>query len=151
MEVSSQWADTLLGLERLLLLKVAVWGALTTVAGTLLVALHRAAALTATTAPVFRSLGIALGGLGIAELVFAVLARVTTDLRDLESATSLDRGLWLAAGLALGWSTAALGLAFSALRARPRRNPMAGASLGVALHGFALSFLALQLAMAVVR
>lgn len=148
MEASAQWADSLLGLERLLLLKVAIWGALSVVLGTALLAFGR---LSPPRSAMLASFGGALMVLGIAELAFALVARESVGLRDLHSATRLDRALWLVAGLAIAWSTAALALAIQTLRARPPRARPAGAMIAVALHGAAIALLALQLGSALVR
>jgi hypothetical protein len=145
-ESSIQWADSVLALERLFFLKLAVWGALSVIAGTGLFALARRGS---RESPLLSSLAVNLTVVGAIELVAALLCRHGARLRDLTTATSLDRTLWMVAGIALGWASAAL---LVAVRLRmPAAAPTVGAATAIALHGVAIAILALQLAFALVR
>jgi hypothetical protein len=149
-DVSAQWADTLLGLERLFFLKIALWGTLSVVTATALLAISRRRG---GDTPVITAIAVVMASLGALELAIALFARQGAGLRDLGSATELDRGLRLAAGVALGWGSAASVAAWrSWRRARDGTDArIAGASAGIALHASAIALLALQLARAVVR
>lgn len=148
MDATAQWADSLLLLERLYFLKLALWAALSVAVATLLVAVSQARS-----SPMIRSLAFTLGGVGISLLAFALIARSAARLRDLASATTLDRVLWLVAGLMIGWTVVAIGTALPALRrvASERARRVAGAAIGIAAHGAAIAMLSLQLASALVR
>ncbi len=149
MDVTAQWADSLLGLERLYFLKLMLWGATSVVAGTVICALT---AVKGRSAPMLRALALSLAVLGVAELGAALALRAGTGLRDLESATTLDRALWLVSGLVLGWAVVAFLAALRAARRRPAPDARAaGLGMGVGLHGVAIAILTLQLARAIVR
>lgn len=147
MEVPAQWADTLLALERPLLLKIALWAAIAVVAGTLLVLVSRQRA----KPPLLEGLGLGLIAPGTAELLLALLARRGIGFRDLESATSLDRALWLAIGFAGAWASAAALFAYRERATGPAGSRAAGIAIGVAAHCGAIALLSLQLATALVR
>jgi hypothetical protein len=147
-DVTVQWADSILRLERLYLLKLAVWGGLAVAAGTLLFALGGHARRIILSV---RSLAMTLliGGVAVAGLAF--LLRSRTAMRDLSGAVALDRTLWLVSGIALGLMFAAVVAA-----GRPRRrtagdDSSTGIAIGVSLHAAAIAVLSLQLARAVVR
>jgi hypothetical protein len=147
MDASVQWADSILALERLFFLKLAVWGALSVVAGSALLALARRE----TTSAALSSLSLVLVIGGTLEVAIALVCRQGVRLRDLGAATSLDRMLWFVAGIAVGWTSAAL---FAAMRARARLPASAasvGSAIGLALHGVAIAFLTTQLARALIR
>lgn len=147
MEVQAQWADSLLGLERLLFLKIVLWAAFAIMVGTLLLVLGRQRERPL----LLEGLGLGLIAPGAAELLLSLLARGGVGLRDLESATSLDRALWVTIGLTSAWASAAL---FFAVRARltgPAGSREVGVGIGIAAHGVAIALLSLQLAASLVR
>jgi hypothetical protein len=143
------WSDTLQHAEQIHFLRVCFWGGLSTVAGTglLLVALtsRRASAMIlrfATVCTAFGVLELLLGGIGYR----------STPLRDVASATRLDRMSWLFVGLDLG--LAAVGLVLmSSWYWSPRVDAAAskrclsavGAGVATLLHGLALATLQLLL------
>lgn len=149
MDVTAQWADSLLALERLYFLKLVLWGAASVIAGTMIRAVT---AVKGRSAPMLRALAHSLAALGVAELGAALPLRAGAGLRDLGSATTLDRALWLVSGLVLGWAVVAFLAALRAARRRPASDARAaGLAIGVGLHGVAIAILTLQLARAIVR
>ncbi len=144
MDPTAQWADSLLGLERLFFLKVAVWAGLSVLAATALFAARNSGA---RSAPTLEGLASSLFSVGAPLLVVSLLLRHGAGMRDLASATALDRALWFGAGAA-----AAVALLALLLTSRvPRGSRAAGWALGVSLHCVALATVALQLARSIVR
>lgn len=146
MEVSAQWADTLFALERLFLLKIALWAALAVVTGTFLLLISRQR----DKPRLLEGVGLGLIAPGVVEILVSLPARGGSGFRDLESATSLDRALWVTIGVAGAWASAALLFAYRE-RATPTQSRAPGVAIGVAAHCGAIALLALQLATALVR
>ena len=136
------WADTLLAMERAHLLRLLVWGAASLLMGSALVAFlrlrgHRSALLD--------HFGIQSALWGAIDLVLALWGLHRLELRDLASATRLDRFLWLNVGLDAGYMMVGLTLLVIGWRA-PRRPGLVGAGLAVLVQGSALALLDLLLA-----
>jgi hypothetical protein len=148
MDASVQWADSLLALERLFFLKLAVWGALSVIVGTGLLALARR---DGQRSSLLSSLALTLITAGSIELIAALLCRHGARLRDLGAATSLDRALWMVAGIALGWTSAAVLIGARSRSRMPAASAIMGMATAIAVHGAAIAILALQLAFALVR
>lgn len=150
MEATGQWADSLASLERLFHLKLLAWGALSALTGSLLLLFARRSAIRL---ELLESLALVLLAAGAAEVVAALVGREAVSLRDLGSATSLDRALWLIAGFAFGSAFAATVAAMLVGRSidHVRRSATVGACVGIALHGAAIALLCLQLSSFVVR
>lgn len=140
------WSDVLQHAERLHILRLGLWGALSTLAGTAVLAIagQRSAFL--------RRFGAVCGILGLLELVSALIAYRDIPLRDISGATRLDRLAWLQLGLFLGLMAIGLTLALSARAmeigqhtSTNRSLPAIGAGVATALHGLALATLQLLL------
>jgi hypothetical protein len=147
MPLQGQWADTLLDAERLHVLKLLVWGALTVGAGTALIALIRVRRIDS---PLLRHFAIQSAAWGAIDIVIAIWARQGLQLRDLASAVALDRSVWFNVGLDAGYVAVGATLALMGWNLG-RRLGLVGAGLGVIMHGCALALLDLQLAAAIVR
>lgn len=147
MPVQGQWADTLLDVERLHLLKLLVWGALSVGVGTALIALLRVRRLDSA---LLRHFAIQSTAWGAIDIAIAIWARQGLHLRDLAGAVALDRFVWLNVGLDAGYVAVGATLALLGWNLG-RRLGLVGAGLGVIVQGCALVLLDLQLAAAIVR
>ena len=143
------WADTLQQAERLHFLRLCLWGALATIAGTiLLVFAHVRAARPA----LLHCFGLVCGLLGLTELFIGLIAYRVVPLRDIAGATRLDRFAWLQLGLYLGMAVAGVTFALASRVKKLATGGLAeaslariGAGVAVALHGLALVTLELLL------
>lgn len=141
------WADTLLGLERAHLLRVVVWGGASVLVGSALLALLR---LRGQRSPLLEHFGIQTALWGAIDITLALLGLQGLELRDLASATRLDRFLWLNVGLDAGYVMVGLTLLVFGWRA-PQRPGLVGAGLAVIVQGSALAMLDLLLAGQIAR
>jgi len=140
------WSDVLQHAERMHLLRLCLWGALSTLAGTTVLVLGRQRS------AFLRSFGWVCGLFGVLELLIAGAAYRGTPLRDIAGATRLDRMAWLQLGLFLGLAAVGVTLAASPrvmrMRADPSSDtmlPAVGAGMAITLHGLALTILQLLL------
>ncbi|HEY0777022.1 MAG TPA: hypothetical protein VGD56_03555 [Gemmatirosa sp.] len=133
------FADTLLQLERSHLLRLLVWGAGSTFAGTLLLALQ-ALQRTAGAPPLLRHFGIQTAAWGVIDLALALWGQRGLALRDYAGARQLDRMLWLNLGLDAGYVGVGVTLALCGWLFGRRYAPI-GAGLGVVVQGAALFLL----------
>ena len=140
------WSDVLQHAERLHLLRLGLWGALSTLAGTAVLATG------GQRSPFLRRFGAVCGLLGLVELVSALVAYRGVPLRNISGATRLDRLAWLQLGLFLGLTAVGVTLALSARAMETREQastnrslPAIGAGVATALHGVALATLQLLL------
>ena len=147
MPLQGQWADTLLDVERLHVLKLFVWSALSIATGTALLAFLRVRRIES---PLLQHFAIQSGAWGVIDLAIALWARTGLHLRDLASAVALDRFVWLNIGLDVGYVAVGATLALTGWRIG-RRLRVVGAGCGVVVQGCALTLLDLQLAAAIVR
>lgn len=147
MEFDGQWADALLDAERLHLLKLSAWAALSVVAGTALVTVLR---VRRATSPLLTHFAIQCIAWGVIDLAIVLWARQGLALRDLAGAVALDRFVWLNVGLDLGYVLVGLTLALTAWRLG-RRLGLVGAGCGVVVQGLALTLLDLQLTARILR
>lgn len=140
------WSDALQHAERSHLLRLCLWAALSTLAGTtvLVIGGQRSAFL--------RSFGWVCGLFGLLELLISVAAYRGVPLRDISGATTLDRVAWLQLGLFLGLAAVGVTLAVSPrvmkMRADPSTDtllPAVGGGMAITLHGLALATLQLLL------
>lgn len=143
------WSDIVQHAERLHFLRLCFWGALSTLAGTLLVLVSVARQ---GSSSLLRGFGSICALLGAVELVIGALNYRHVSLRDISAATRLDRLAWLQLGLYLGVAGVGVSLALSTHRwsrgAGSRVQdalPTIGAGLAVLLHGIALATLELFL------
>lgn len=153
MDLTGQWADSLLALERLFYTKLIVWGALCIVGGSAVITVLLVRRMHSPLLRRFAEVTLASG-------VFAVLAglarRSGAALRDLEGAITLDRWLWFGIGLdaglmLLGATLVACGFLWRAQAKAPERLGLAGAGVAVVVQGLALALLSLQLTAGLVR
>lgn len=147
MPLQGQWADTLLDIERLHVLKILVWGALSVGVGTALFALVRVRRIDS---PLLQHFAIQSVAWGLIDIAIAVWARQGLHLRDLASAVALDRFVWLNVGLDVGYVAVGATLVLAGWNLG-RRLGLVGAGAGVIVQGCALALLDLQLAASIVR
>jgi hypothetical protein len=143
------WSDALQHAERLHLLRVCLWGALSTVAGT---ALAVVGYVHAERSALIRRFALVCASFGAVELLAAAIAYRAVPLRDVAGATRLDRVAWLQLGLFLGLVGIGVTTVLASRVKKSRlsasvENPLAtlGAGVAVALHGLALATLELLL------
>ena len=136
------WADTLLLAERAHLLRLALWGGASLLIGTAIVAMLR---MGRQQSPLLEHFGIQSAAWGTIVLSLALFRQHSLSLRDLASATRLDRMLWLNLGLSIGFVLVGLTLVVIGWRA-VRRLGLVGAGIAVVLQGVALTLLDLVLA-----
>lgn len=136
------WADTLLAFERAHLLRLAIWGGTCLLIGSALLALFR---VRRHRSSLLEHFGIQTALWGAIDLALALLGLQRLELRDLGSATRLDRFLWLNVGLDAGYVL--VGFTLLVIGARVLRRPgLVGAGLAVIVQGSALALLDLLLA-----
>ena len=141
------WADTLLAAERAHLVRLVLWGAASVIVGTALIAWLR---IGRRQSALLDHLAIQTSAWGVVELVLALIAFRGLALRDLASATRLDRFLWLNVGLDVGYVLVGITLAVMGWRTL-RRPGFIGAGFGVGIQGIALATLDLVLASQISR
>ena len=147
MTLQGQWADTLLDIERLHVLKILVWGALSVGVGTALFALVRVKSVDS---PLLQHFAIQSTAWGLIDIGIAIWAKQGLHLRDLAGAVALDRFVWLNVGLDVGYVAVGATLVIAGWTLG-RRFGLVGAGAGVIVQGCALTLLDLQLASAIVR
>lgn len=145
--LTGQWADALLQVEQLHLLKLLLWAGLSILLGTAILALLRARR---TRSELLTHFAIQTLAWGAVDLAIALWARQGLALRDLASAVRLDRFVWLNIGLDAGYVAVGATLALLGWRFG-RRLGLVGAGIGVIVQGLALTVLDLQLASGIVR
>ena len=143
------WSDIVQHAEQLHFLRVCFWGALSTLAGTLLVVVSLARQ---GRSSLLRGFGSICALLGAVELILGALNYRHVSLRDISGATRLDRLAWLQLGLYMGIAGVGATIAVSTYRwSRRRRSedrdslPTIGAGLAILLHGIAFATLELFL------
>jgi hypothetical protein len=142
-----QFASDLLEFEKLHLLKLAIWAALSIVAGTaVLVGLQ----LRRLASPLLQHFAIQTAAWGGIDLLIVWWAQRGLALRDRAEAVALDRFIWLNIGLDVGYVLVGLTLAILGWRLG-RRLGLVGAGIGVVVQGLALAVLDLQLSAHIVR
>lgn len=147
MDLSGQWADTLLAAERLHLAKLGIWALASIFVGSMLLTLIRVRGLAS---PLLRHFGIQMVAWGVVDGAIVLFGRSTVALRDLDRAVALDRFLWFNIGLDVGYVAVGTTLAIFGWYAG-RRLGVVGAGLGVVVQGASLVLLDLQLAAHVIR
>jgi hypothetical protein len=149
------WSDFVQHAEQLHFLRLAIWGALSTLAGTmLLVVAHARGNGTA----LIRRFGAVCGLCGAIELLIALVLYRDVPLRDLSAATRLDRLAWLQLGLFIGLAGIGVAGALVSFAVRPpaeaskeRTLAVIGIGAAIALHGIALATLELSLIASISR
>ncbi|MBW8771113.1 MAG: hypothetical protein JF589_15260 [Gemmatimonadetes bacterium] len=140
------WADTLLAAERAHLLRLALWGAASLLVGTAVVVMLAGRSRSS----LLQHFGIQTGVWGAVESGIALVLLRSLALRDLTSATQLDRMVWLNIGLDVGYALVGITLAVIGWRVVQRLG-MTGAGIAIVLQGGALTVLDLQLASQISR
>lgn len=149
MDLTGQWADSLLALERLYYLKIVVWGALSILGGSGVIT---GLLVSRTESRLLRRFAQVTLASGVLAVLSGFLMRHGADLRDLTAAISLDRWLWFGIGFDAGLVLTGLVLAMCGTRAGAVWRPgMVGAGIAVIVQGLALALLTLQLSAGVVR
>jgi hypothetical protein len=141
------WADTLQAFERAHLLRLAVWGAASILAGSAILAWLRVGSHRSVLLWHF-ALQCAAWGTVDGAIALAQWSRVVA--RDMAGATRLDRLLWLNIGLEAGCVLVGVTLALTGWRLG-RRLGLVGAGIGVVVQGSALVVLDLVLAAQISR
>ena len=139
------WADTLLDLERGHLIRLLIWGILSTVSGTLLLAWlawRRGAA------ELLRHFGIQTAAWGVVIAAVALWGWRALELRDFAGLQRLVNILWLNVGLGAGYAAVGATLALMGWNLG-RRAGFVGAGLGILVQGLALMLLDLRLVAAI--
>lgn len=130
------WSDTLLALERAHLLRVALWGGASVLAGSLLLAVLAVRGRLAASALV-RHFAIQTAAWGAVDLALIAVAWRGLALRDHAGASQLERVLWLNIGLDAGYVGVGATLALTAW-ILGRRLGGVGAGLAIVTQGLAL-------------
>jgi hypothetical protein len=127
-------ADSVMQLERAYLERLIMWGGVSIIAGTAVMA----------TLTVWRARSPLLTHFALQNVLWGVGACVVgavrwrvIPLRDLASATRLDQLLWFNAGLDVGIVAVGVALTIAALKLGPRQG-LAGAALALIVQGAAL-------------
>ncbi len=141
------WADSLLLAERAHLVRLAAWGALGVVAGTL-VLLGLAAR--RVRSPLLTHFAIQTAAWGAIDVALAGLGWRELALRDADAGMRLVRFLWLNIGLDFGYAAVGLTLAVCGWTLG-RRLGLVGAGIGVLVQGLALALLDLWFAGVIAR
>jgi hypothetical protein len=128
------FADTLFAAERLHLVRLLSWGAISVLAGTVLLLLTSSARLRP---QLLRSFAVQSLVWGALELILAGARFATLQMRDLSAASRLEHVSWMALGLYAGVAACGVAVATTGWRAA-RSLRTAGAGLGVFLQGIAL-------------
>lgn len=128
------WSDTLLAAERAHVIQLILWAVSSAVLGTSIVAV---VTLRRMAVPIIQWFAVvALVG-GLAELAIALVRWQSLAMRDVSSATRLDRLTWFNAGLDVGIIAAGLTMVAFAWVAG-RRLSILGAGLGALVQGLGL-------------
>ena len=141
------WSDTLLGAERVHLIRLFLWAAGSAALGTLIMAvltLRRMAA------PILAGFAMQALAWGIAELVLVTASWQILEMRDVSAATRLERLTWFTAGLDVGITGVGIAIAVRGW-IHGRRLATVGAGLGVLAQGLGLLVLQLTFASALAR
>lgn len=146
-QLTGQWADTLLAAERLHLAKLMIWALVSLLAGSVTLTVLR---LRGIESALLRHFAIQMVGWGAVNALLVLWGRSSLALRDLAGAVSLDRFLWFNIGLDVGYLAVGATLAIVGW-VGGRRLGLVGAGLGVSVQGAALALLDLQLAAQVIR
>jgi hypothetical protein len=136
------WSDTLLALERAHLLRFLLWGGMSIVAGTGLLAWIT---MSRYRSVLLRAFAIQTAAWGLIVLTIAGMRLLRVEDRDLGAATLLDRMLWLSVGLDIGLIVAGITLAVAGWTIG-RRLAAVGAGVGIVVQATGLLVLDLHFA-----
>jgi hypothetical protein len=138
----SLWADTLQSVEQHHLMRLLVWGAVSILAGTALLAWLR---IGAQRSALLWHFAVQTAAWGLIEVAIAGVMVPNVTMRDIHSATRLDRFLWLNIGLDAGYVLVGITLVVIGWRLG-RKLGLVGAGMGVVVQGLALALLDLTFA-----
>lgn len=145
--MTPMWADTLVVAERAFALSLLMWGMVSILAGSALLAWL---AIGRRQSALLRHFAIQTAAWGaLAAMVAVVLIRSATN-RDIAGATRLDRMLWLNIGLDAGYVLVGATLIAVGWKLGKRLG-LVGAGMGVIVQGFAFAILDLILASQISR
>lgn len=147
MEGIGQFGSDLLELEKLHLLKLSLWGGLSVLLGTMVLAVLR---WRRSESPLLQHFAIQSAAWGAIDLLIVLWAGRGLEIRDYAGAVALDRFLWFNVGLDVGYVLVGITLAICGWRFG-RKLGLVGAGLGVIVQGLALAVLDLQLTAGLVR
>src|SRR4051794_39668747 len=115
------WADTLLAAERAHLLRLVLWGGVSVLLGSALLAALR---VRGQRSPLLESFALVMAGWGAVDLGLALWGMRSLAMRDLAGATRLDRFLWLNVGLDVGYVMVGITLLVVGWRMTRRAGPL---------------------------
>ena len=141
------WSDTLLAAERTQLIRVLLWAATSATLGTALVAIITLRRLVV---PIVSAFAIQMLAWGSLELILAAVRWQGMAMRDVSSATRLDRMTWFGAGLDVGVIGAGVTALIVGWLSR-RKLSVIGAGLGMVVQGLGLLVLDLTFASIIAR
>ena len=136
------WSDTLLAAERTHLIRLLLWAAASTLIGTGIVA---TITVRRSPAPILLWFGIHSLGWGLVELMLATIGFQRLAMRDVSSATRLDRFTWFTAGLDAGITAVGV-VVVMVTWFLGRRLGAVGAGLGIVVQGLGLLVITLTFA-----
>lgn len=128
------FADSVMQLERAYLERLIMWGGVSIIAGTAVMAML---AVSRTRSPLLKQFALQHPMWGMGALIVGAVRWLAVPLRDLGSATRLDRLLWFNAGLNVGIVAVGVALTVAAFKLGPRQG-LAGAALALIVQGVAL-------------
>ena len=131
------WSDTFLLYERAHLQRLLLWGATSAVCGLVLLAITRRTRLRSS---LLFHFGLQTAAWGLIDLVLAGNAWWALALRDLQSATLLDRFVWMTGGLDVGYIATGATLAVTAWLLGRRAGGI-GAGIAILTQGVGLLLL----------
>jgi hypothetical protein len=141
------WADSLLLAEQHHLVRLFIWSEASLLVGGAMLAILLWRRIDS---PMLRHFAIQTAAWGAVILAIAFFAWKRLELRDHESAVSLDRFVWLNIGLDVGYAAVGATLVLTGLFG-VRRPGLAGAGMAVVLQGLALAWLDYLLAQQILR
>jgi hypothetical protein len=141
------WSDQLFVAEQRQLVATLGWGLVSLVAGMIVLAVARGRG---SRSPLLTHFGVQMATWGSAIALVAFGQYRALGLRDLASATRLDRFAWFAAGLEVGIILVGMVITLMSWRPAPKLGGV-GAGLAISTQGLALLILNLHLITAVVR
>lgn len=134
------WADSILIAERHYVARTLAWAGMSIIAATAIMAVL---AVRRIKSPVLSQFALQLAGWGLVLAAIAAVEWQGLHVRDLASATRLERATWARVGFDVGLVGVG-GVLAAASRAFGRRLGGMGAGAGIALQGLALLVLDLQ-------
>ncbi|MDB4916088.1 MAG: putative rane protein [Gemmatimonadetes bacterium] len=136
-QMPSLYADTLQSAERLHLIRLLLWGAASILAGSGLLTWMM---IRAQKSDLLWHFAVQIAAWGAVDAIIGAIMLPQIVMRDIHSATRLDRFLWLNIGLDVGYVLVGITLLATGWRLG-RRLGLVGAGMGVVVQGLALALL----------